>query len=60
MEKLMTKKEIAEYLGISTITVDFYRKKKGMPFIKVGHKLIRFDVNEVKDWLKNHNQKKKS
>ena len=47
---LLTKKELAEVLKISEVSVNRYLAK-GMPHIKVGSN-VRFQLNEVLDWFK--------
>jgi excisionase family DNA binding protein len=56
-EKLLDKKELAEWLGISIPTIDRWRKD-GLPFIQTG-KLVRFQKTKVQSWLdeRSHNQK---
>lgn len=46
----LTKKQIAEKLGVSISSVSNYMRR-GMPFYKVGGKLVRFDYDEVKKWI---------
>jgi len=48
--KFLTVEDVGEMLQVTRGTV-YNLKKKGMPFIKVG-KNIRFDKNEVVDWIK--------
>ena len=46
---LITKKELAKFLGISISTVD-RGMVKGMPYIKIG-KSVRFDKEKVLKWF---------
>lgn len=48
---LLNKKEIAKELHLSVSMIDKLMTK-GMPYIKIG-KAVRFDVEEVKNWVKN-------
>lgn len=48
--KFLTVEDVEKMLQVTRGTV-YNLKKKGMPFIKVG-KNIRFDENEVVDWIK--------
>lgn len=49
MEKLLTEKELCEFLGLGRTTL--YRlRKKGLPFVSVGRQ-IRYDKEEVLKWL---------
>lgn len=47
---MLSKKEIAKEFNISLPTINRYMKM-GMPFYKVGGKLVRFYPEEVKKWL---------
>lgn len=48
----MDKKTIAKKLGISVVTLDRLRKQ-GLPSHELGKK-IRFDYEEVEQWIKEH------
>ncbi len=48
-----TKKEIAEILGVSISTINKY-VKQGMPYYKFTHKLIRFKLEEVYEWVEKY------
>ena len=48
--KMMNTKELTEYLKIHENTVYTYIKK-GMPHYRIG-KELRFEIEEVKEWLK--------
>lgn len=47
----LKKKELAERFGISVSSVNNYMRQ-GMPYYKIGGKLVRFDPDEVEKWLK--------
>lgn len=49
MEQLLTKKQVADLLGVSTITIDNY-VKRGLVKIKIG-KLARFKEGDVKAYI---------
>jgi excisionase family DNA binding protein len=49
-EDLWTTEHVAKYLHVSLKTVFNLRKKKGMPFVKVGG-AVRFVPQEIKDHL---------
>lgn len=53
---LLSKQQLAEYLNVSEMTVDRWRKK-GLPWTRAGVKLVRFDLDEVNEWLKQHADK---
>lgn len=46
----LSKKQVAENFGISVSTVNNYMRQ-GMPFYKVGKKLVRFIYEEVEKWI---------
>ena len=47
----LSKKQVAEKFGISVSTVNNYMRQ-GMPFYKMGGKLVRFVSEEVENWMK--------
>jgi len=46
----ISKKQLAEKLDISVVTIDRLRKK-GLPFHQLGRKVV-FDFEEVAKWIK--------
>ena len=52
--KFLTIEDVAEMLQVTRTTI-YNLKKKGLPFIKLG-KNIRFDQNDVIDWVKSSQQ----
>lgn len=53
--KYLTIEDVSEMLQVTRTTI-YNLKKKGMPFIKLG-KTIRFDQDEVIDWIKANNER---
>ena len=51
LQDLFNTNELADSLGISPRTVYTWRKERGLPFVRVGPRLIRFDVDLVEAWL---------
>ena len=52
MEKrLLTIKEIAEEFDVSTRTISNWMKHLGLPCVKLGPKLIRFDKGEIYEFF---------
>lgn len=42
----------AEYLGISTKTLAWYRRTgKGPSFYRMGHRTVRYRIGDLDDWL---------
>ena len=61
MGKLLTTREAAEYLGFSHTTLNFWRSKsnisgvqKGPPHVKLGPKAVRYDVDDLDNWIEQH------
>lgn len=52
--KFLTIEDVSEMLQVTRTTV-YNLKKKGLPFIKLG-KNIRFDQEEVVDWVRSNSQ----
>ena len=49
--KLLTTKQLAEYLGIAVSTILQYRMEgRGPQYIKLGH-LVRYRIEDVEQWL---------
>lgn len=49
-DNLLSKQQLAEYLQVSEMTIDRWRKK-GLPWTRAGVKLVRFNLDEVNKWL---------
>ena len=47
----LKKKEVAERYGMSVSSVNNYMRQ-GMPYYKIGSKLVRFNPEDVEKWLK--------
>ena len=47
---LMSKPEVALWLGVSVGALDTYRRKEGLPFIKMGRRVL-FDRRDVARWV---------
>lgn len=53
LERLLTRDEVARYLGISVATVDNYRKKGQLRSVKYG-KFLRFRESDIRQYIENH------
>ncbi|MBL7152000.1 MAG: helix-turn-helix domain-containing protein [Candidatus Omnitrophica bacterium] len=51
MEMYLDKQELAKVLKIPVTSIDYYRREKGMPHIKIG-KHHRYILAEVLAWVK--------
>jgi len=50
MAEYLTEKELCEWLKISRSTAVRLRRK-GMPFVKIGKRFVRYNKEEVEKWL---------
>lgn len=48
---LTNKKQVMERYGVTLATVNNWMKH-GLPYYKIGSRLVRFDLSEVDEWLK--------
>lgn len=55
--KFLTVEDVAEMLQVTRTTI-YNLKKQGLPFIKLG-KNIRFDQEDVIDWVRSNRQVEK-
>ena len=53
-QPLWTVKDTAEYLRLKPETVRMMARNGELPAIKVGKRVWRFRIREVKDWLNRH------
>lgn len=56
--KFLTVEDVAEMLQVTRTTI-YNLKKQGLPFIKLG-KNIRFDEEDVVDWVRSNRQVEKN
>ncbi|MBR0456289.1 MAG: helix-turn-helix domain-containing protein [Firmicutes bacterium] len=56
--KFLTVEDVAEMLQVTRTTI-YNLKKQGLPFIKLG-KNIRFDQDDVVDWVRSNRQVEKN
>ena len=45
------KRAVAQLIGCCQRSVDNLMKR-GCPYYKLGHRQVRFDLGEVRDWVK--------
>lgn len=51
LEKLLTKKDVANYLNVSIKLIDKKVHHKEIPYIKIG-RLVRFSIGEIQAWAR--------
>jgi hypothetical protein len=54
-ERYVTRQELAELWGVTTVTIDNYTNKYGLKRLRNG----KYPLNESTDWLYEHNNPKK-
>ena len=62
MNKLLTKKEMASFLGISLNTLNVWISRRKIPYLKLGkakNALVRFSLDQVEEWMRDMKGKKK-
>ncbi len=52
-DKLLTLEELMEKLGVNSKKTIYNLRKKGMPTLQASNRIIRFDFDEVKNWMRN-------
>ena len=50
IEKLIGRKELAQFLGVSPSFISKMMALEGLPYVRIG-RAVRFDLNEVRKWL---------
>ena len=58
MERLMTVKELAEFLQIGERTLRRYYSEKGLPYVMVGSQ-YRFRPDQVERWIEQNGRRKR-
>jgi len=57
-KRLLNVKEAALYMSVSPITLYHWVHRREIPFVKLAHKALRFDIHELDRWIDKHSQKK--
>jgi excisionase family DNA binding protein len=52
-KKLMTVKEVSDYIGLASDTIYTMVSQRRIPYVKVG-RLVKFDQAMLDAWLKQH------
>ena len=50
MERTNTRREVCDYFKVTRQTI-YDWQKQGMPFEKIGKKMLRYNIQEVRQWL---------
>jgi excisionase family DNA binding protein len=51
MKLYLTQDEVADMLGVSVATVRRWRAEEGLPSVRLSHKLVRIDAEQLQAWL---------
>jgi len=51
LQELFTINELSESLGVSPRTIFAWKKERGLPFVNLGPRLIRYDFDSIERWL---------
>ena len=51
MQKLLTDKQAAEYLGIGTSTLWRYVASGDLSVVRIGKRSTRFDIDDLNDYI---------
>jgi len=51
MERLLTKKDVLEMLGIKQSTLYTWVHQKKIPFVKLGRRTLRFREGDILEWI---------
>lgn len=58
MEKrYLNPKELSEYLGLKPDTIYSWIWQRKIPYFKIGGRLVKFDLREIEEWLKEQHVK---
>lgn len=50
---LITEKQLLAHLQVSRNTLNHWRKE-GLPYLKLGRRLIRYKLEDVERWIEQH------
>jgi len=50
-DRLLNVDELAAYLGVSHQSLRHMVHRRQIPFIRLGERRIRFDLDEIRTWL---------
>ena len=51
LPRIVNQKEAAKFLNVSHNTVKWLIKTRQIPFVRLGKRLIKFDLNRLAEWL---------
>jgi excisionase family DNA binding protein len=59
-EKYLTETEVMNHLHVSRATLYRLRKEAGLPYQRIGEKLVRYRLTDIEGWLDNYSPSTKS
>jgi predicted site-specific integrase-resolvase len=51
-DSLWDKEQVAEFIGVQPGTIKIWVMKKSIPYIKPSPRVLRFDPDKIRKWLK--------
>ena len=52
MGELLTRKEVADFLKMSVVSVNKYVREGRIPFYRIGPRSVRFDSDVIAKWAR--------
>ncbi len=52
LDGLLTYAQMSEWLGLSKSTLEKYVHRRQIPFVRLNAKTIRFQVDDIRNWLR--------
>ena len=47
----LSRRELAEALGVSDDTIDLWTHREGLPCLRMNKRVVRYPLDQVKQWL---------
>ncbi len=51
-KQYLSVKELSQYVGISVHTIYLWIQLKKIPYYKINGKIVKFNLPEIEEWLK--------
>lgn len=55
MSNLLTEKQLCDVLHVSRVFL-YLCRYRGMPYVRLGEKLVRYDYEKVMAWMEDYNK----
>jgi excisionase family DNA binding protein len=50
----LNEKQASDLIGVEPRTLKEWRSKKGFPFLRLSHKVVRFRRADIDEWMADH------